>query len=211
MSNIVTGKVRFSYAYVFEPHETMSGDDKYSVTLLISKTDVDTYNRIMTEIEKTINENLATKFGGVRPTNLRLPVYDGDGTRASGEEFGAECKGHWVVTAKSNDAPEIVDAQCNPIISKNEFYSGCYGRASIRFFAYNANGSKGIGCGLGNLQKLEDGQSLSGRTTAAEDFGTSVQPTVSQYQTPMQQTVVPQEFQVNPITGQPISNIYGVN
>lgn len=223
MSNVVTGKVRFSYVHVFEPHTTLSGDEKYSITLLIPKSDIDTYNRIMTEIEKTINENLTSKFGGVRPTNLRLPLYDGDGLRTNGEEFGEECKGNWVITAKSNDAPEIVDAQCNPIISKNEFYSGCYGRASIRFFAFNATGNKGIGCGLGNLQKLEDGQSLNGRTTASEDFGSPVQPTVTQqpvvpqYQAPVQQTVAPEGFQVNPITGAPITpnntvnNIYGVN
>lgn len=160
MSNLVTGKVRFSYANVFEPRVTPNGDEKYSITLLIPKSDNDTYQRIMNEINKTMEESITTTFKGIVPSNPKLPIHDGDGLRQSGEPYGQECKGHWVIVANSNNAPEVVDANCNPIISKNEFYSGCYGRASIRFYAYNQNGNKGIGCGLGNVQKIEDGQPL---------------------------------------------------
>lgn len=210
MGNLVTGKVRFSYANVFEPKRTPNGDEKYSITLLIPKSDTVTYNNIKAEIEKTLQENLADIFKGVVPTNLKTPIHDGDGVRQSGEPYGAECKGCWVITANSNNQPEVVDANCNPIISKNEFYSGCYGRASLRFYAYNQNGNRGIGCGLGNVQKLEDGQPLGGRTTASEDFGAPIQPTVAQ---PVYQQMTSQI--VDPITGMPIqpsvNNIYGVN
>lgn len=225
--NLVTGKVRFSYANVFEPRKNPNGDEKYSLTILIPKSDVNTYQNIMNEMNKVLQENVASVFNGVMPANPKMPIYDGDGVRPSGEAFGAECKGHWVMTANSNTAPEVVDANCQPIISKNEFYSGCYGRASLRFYAYNQNGNKGIGCGLGNVQKLEDGQPLDGRTTAAEDFGAPAQNMT--YQAPMQtvvaqpmmpQTPIQQPIQpptptyignVNPVTGQPINNIYGVN
>lgn len=240
MGNLVTGKVRFSYVQVFEPRAINGGDEKYSVTLLIPKSDVDTYQKITAEINKCLQENVATTFKGVMPANQSLPLYDGDGLRQSGEPFGPECKGHWVISAKTNTAPEVVDANCNPIISKNDFYSGCYGRASIRFYAYNQNGNKGIGCGLGNVQKLEDGQTLDGRTTALEDFGTPIaqQPMQNNYQaTQYQPQAMPQApvtpqyngqavpqyqapvtGQFDPITGQPtapqqgiIGNIYGVN
>jgi len=154
MSNLVTGKVRFSYATVFEARAINGGEEKFSVTLLIPKSDTNTYQRIMAEINKTLQENVADTFKGVMPQNPSLPIYDGDGVRPSGEPYGPECKGHWVISAKSNSAPEVVDANLNPIISKNEFYSGCYGRASIRFYAYNRNGNKGIGCGLGNNAKF---------------------------------------------------------
>ncbi len=212
MENLITGKVRFSYANVFEPRRTPNGEEKYSITLLIPKSDTDTYQRIMTEVNKTLQENLASTFKGVMPTNPKLPIHDGDGVRQSGEPYGSECKGCWVITANSNNEPEVVDASCNPIISKNEFYSGCYGRASLRFYAYNQNGNRGIGCGLGNVQKLEDGQPLGGRTTASEDFGAPIQPAVAQpvYQQPV-------ASQIDPITGQPIvpqqplNNIFGVN
>lgn len=223
--SLVTGKVRFSYANVFEPKEMPNGEEKYSVTLLIPKSDNTTYQKIMAEINKCLQESITSVFKSVMPANPRLPIYDGDGLRESGGEFGPECKGHWVITAKSNTAPEIVDANCQPIISKNEFYSGCYGRASLRFYAYNQNGNKGIGCGLGNVQKLEDGQPLDGRTTAEEDFGGFTQvapqavPQMPQYQQPMQPATP--GYQVDPITGQPIvpqtnmtnsiNNIYGVS
>ena len=238
MGSLVTGKVRFSYVSVFEPRSVNGGEEKYSATLLIPKADTKTYQDIMTEINKCLQESLAEVFKGVMPANPSIPIYDGDGVRQSGEAFGPECKGCWVISAKSNSAPEVVDANVQPIISKNEFYSGCYGRASLRFYAYNKNGNKGIGCGLGNVQKLEDGQPLDGRTTAAEDFGAFTQTTApQQYQLPTQpvapqpipqqamqpatpayttdqfgQPVVPPTNPVNPTMGQPIvNNIYGVN
>lgn len=237
MGNLITGKVRFSYVQVFEPRAINGGDEKYSVTLLIPKSDVDTYQKIMAEINKCLQENVANTFKGVMPANPSLPLYDGDGVRQSGEPFGPECKGHWVISAKTNTAPEVVDANCNPIISKSEFYSGCYGRASIRFYAYNQNGNKGIGCGLGNVQKLEDGQPLDGRTTALEDFGTPIasqnnyQAQIPQYQPISQAPVMPQynnqitpqyqapaqavtnppvTGQFDPITGQPVAPQQGI-
>lgn len=202
MSNLVTGKVRFSYANVFEPRTTQSGEARYSVTILIPKTDVATKQKIDAEMTRVLQESISSTFGGVKPANPKIPIYDGDGLRPGGEPFGEECKGHWVMTANSKEAPEVVDANLNPILSKSEFYSGCYGRVSLRFFAYNKNGNKGVGCGLGNIQKLEDGESLTGKTTASQDFGQPMQPQ------PQPQT---QGFGVNPITGQPINNIYGVN
>lgn len=211
MEKVITGKVRFSYANVFEPKAQNGGEEKYSVTLLIPKSDTVTYNNIINALNKTLEEAIPNTFNGVKPAAPKFPIYDGDGLRPGGEPFGDECRGHWVITANSKERPEIVDVACNPIMSKSDFYSGCYGRASIVFFAYNTNGNKGVGCGLNNLQKLEDGQPLSGRSTAAEDFG-AMQP---QSQAPVNQTFgqapVQPQSNVNPITGQPvINNIYGV-
>lgn len=238
MEKIVTGKVRFSYVNVFEPKSVNGGEEKYSITLLIPKTDTVTYQKIMNALNLTLENAISDTFKGVRPANPKFPIYDGDGVRPSGEPFGDECKGHWVMAANSYERPEIVDASLNPILSKSEFYSGCYGRASLGFYAYNTNGNKGVGCGLNNLQKLDEGQPLSGRTTAAEDFGSAtgeygaaqpatpvqgyvpnpinpiIAPATPGYnQAPVQAPGInPTQPQINPITGQPIiNNIYGVN
>ncbi len=232
MEKVITRKVRFSYVNVFEARALEGGEAKYSITLLIPKSDTETYNNIINAMNKTLSEAVSEVFKGVMPSNPKMPLYDGDGLRPSGEPFGDECKGHWVITANSKEKPEVVDMACNPIMSKSDFYSGCYGRASIVFFAYNTNGNKGIGCGLNNLQKLEDGQPLSGRSTAAEDFGDSAAsglapatpyaqvpgyqpPTLNQpYTTPAPAQAMQNPYgqpAVNPITGQPINNIYGVN
>ena len=78
----------------------------------------------------------------------------------------------WFINANSSTAPGIVDADCNPILTRSEVYSGVYGRASINFYAFNSNGNKGIACGLNNLQKIRDGEPLGGKASAASDFAT---------------------------------------
>ena len=116
---------------------------------------------------------MSSKWNGIRPPQLRISVHDGDGGRPSdGMPFGDECKGHWVVTASNKNAPFVVDANVQPILQQNEVYSGIYGRASITFFPYASNGNKGVGCALNGIQKLRDGEALSGRVSAEDAFGT---------------------------------------
>lgn len=170
-NNIVTGKVRWSYVNLFMPRAMEGQEPKYSVTLLIPKSDAATKAAIDKGIETAIQEGIASTFGGVRPPKIATPLYDGDGVRPSGDDFGPECAGHWVMTASSKLKPEVVDSNVQPILDASEVYSGCYGRVSLRFFTYNKNGKKGIGCGLGNAQKLDDGEPLGGGTSASQDFG----------------------------------------
>ncbi|MDF2513713.1 MAG: hypothetical protein K0S04_3579 [Herbinix sp.] len=173
MSTITTGKVRFSFTNIFTPRAPQEGGEpKYSLTILIPKSDVATIQAIQQAMDAAVQEGITSTFGGVRPPRLNMPLYDGDGVRpTSGEPFGEECKGHLVMTASSLQQPSVVDINVQPILNQAEIYSGCYGRVSLRFFAYNKNGNKGVGCGLGNVQKLADGDPLSGRTSAADDFG----------------------------------------
>lgn len=58
------------------------------------------------------------------------------------------------------------------ILDRSEVYSGCYARVSLSFYAFNSNGNKGVACGLGNIQKVRDGEPLGGRTNAEDDFAT---------------------------------------
>lgn len=175
IKRVVTGKVRLSYVHLFKPYSAVEGGEaKYSVTILIPKSDVETKKRIDIAIEAAAKEATGKLWNGVRPPKIAIPIYDGDGVRPSdGMEFGEECKGHWVMTASSREdrAPEIVDRFKNPIIDQSEVYSGMYGRVSIRFFGYAFGGKKGVGAGLGNVQKLADGEALGGgRIKAADEF-----------------------------------------
>ncbi len=167
MSNkVITGKVRFSYANVFEPKSINGSEPKYSVSLIIPKEDKVTIDKIKAAIEVAKKEGLS-KLGGKIPANLKTPLRDGDIDRPDDPAYADS----YFVNANSTIRPGIVDANLQPIIDSTEFYSGCYGRASIVFYAYNANGNKGIACGLQNLQKLEDGEPLGGRSRAEDDFG----------------------------------------
>ena len=189
MSNtIVTGEVRFSYVSVFEPRANQNGGEpKYQITVLLPKTDIATKQTIDREIQQELANAVSTKFGGTMPAVPAIPIHDGDGVRPNGEPFGEECRGCWVFTASSKNKPEVVDANLQPIISQSQVYSGCYGRVSLRFFAYNQAGKKGVGCGLANVQKLRDGEPLGGGTTAKQDFA----PVMPQQTAP--QTAYPQQ------------------
>lgn len=200
MSNtIVTGEVRLSYVSLFEPRANQNGGDpKYQVTVLLPKSDTATKAAIDREIQAELQNGVATKFGGQMPAMPAIPIHDGDGPRPNGEPFGEECRGCWVFTASTKQRPEVVDENCQPILSATSVYSGCYGRVSIRFFAYNQAGKKGIGCGLGNVQKLRDGEPLGGGSTAAQDFGSAAaaftpgQP--APYQQPQQYGMPAQQY-----------------
>lgn len=168
-TKVVTGKVRFCYVNVFEPTAMNEGDTpKYNICVLIPKSDTATIDKIKKAVEaakEAGKAKLADKNGRI-PANLKLPLRDGDEERPDDPAF----EGHYFINANSMRQPSIVDRSLNPIMSRDEFYSGCYGRASINFYAFNVT-SKGIAAGLNNLQKLEDGEMLAGGSTAEEDFG----------------------------------------
>lgn len=166
-TRVVTGEVRLSYAHLFEPQSINGSKPKYSVSVIIPKSDRDTIGRIERAIDAAIEAG-AGKFGGKRPPKaaLKLPLRDGDTERD--DEAYAGCL---FVNANSVQPPEVVDAALNPILSASEVYSGCYARVSLSFYAFNTNGNRGVACGLGNVQKLRDGAPLGGgRTSAADDF-----------------------------------------
>lgn len=165
-TKVITGKVRFSYANVFEPKSVNGGTPKYSVSLIIPKSDKKTLKKIKDALETAKKEGVH-KWGGKVPASLKIPLRDGDTDRDDDEAYADS----YFINANSTTRPGIVDADLTPIVDQSEFYSGCYGRASINFFAYNTNGNKGIGAGLQNLQKLEDGEPLGGRIRAEDDFG----------------------------------------
>lgn len=169
-TKVVTGKVRFSFCNIFEPKAPQDGGKpKYSVTLLIPKSDTATLGKIK-EAMKEAREAYCKKNGAsALPANPITPLHDGDGVKPSNNEpYGPECKGCYVIAVSSENKPVIVDAFRNEITDPGEVYSGCYGRASINFYGYN-NKKKGIGAGLLSIQKLHDGEPF-GTVGSADDF-----------------------------------------
>lgn len=164
-TKVVTGEVRFSYAHVFEPASIEGSEPKYSVSILIDKNDKKTLSRVKAAIEAAKQAGVS-KFGGKVPANLKLPLRDGDTEREDDEVYA----GKYFINANAKTKPGIVDKGGNPIIDTTEFYSGCYGHASITFYAFNTSGNKGIACGLNNLMKTRDGEMLGGRASAEDDF-----------------------------------------
>lgn len=169
-TKVVTGKVRFSYVSIFEPKQSNDGGDpKYSVTLLIPKTDTATCGKIKAAIKDAADSFRSRNGASSLPATPANTVHDGDGLRPSGDPFGPECKGCLVLTVNNKNKPVIVDAAGNEILNSSDVYSGCYGRASINFFAYSRNGKKGISASLLAIQKLADGEPF-GTVGSASDF-----------------------------------------
>jgi hypothetical protein len=199
--HVVTGEARLSYVHILQPYANRNNgataEEKYSVTVLIPKSDLATMQRINAAIEAATQEGATSKWKG-RPPRVATPVHDGDGQRPSdGAEFGPECKGHWVFTAscKADRKPRVVDASVQDIMDPTKVYSGVYGRVGVDFFPYDNSGKKGVGCGLTNVQILRDGEPLDNRRTAEDDFGGPAQqyaPPQPQYQPP-QQGYAPQQ------------------
>ena len=158
---------RFSYLHCWEPDSVNGGDPKYSVSAIIPKSDTKTVNAIKAAIEQAKKDSVS-KWGGKVPANLKLPLRDGDIDRPDDEAYA----GCYFFNANSRQAPQVVDSKVQPILDQSEVYSGCYGKISVTFYGYNSNGNRGIAAGLGNIQKLKDGESLGGRTSAADDFQT---------------------------------------
>lgn len=168
-TKVVTGKVRFSFCNIWEPRANPGQDPKYSVTLLIPKSDKETLGKIDAAIREAADAFRQRNGSASLPAKPNTTLHDGDGVRDSGEPYGPECKGCMVITVSSKQQPVIVDRDRQPVIDSAEVYSGCYGRAAINFYGYNSNGKKGISAGLLSVQKLADGEPF-GTVGSADDF-----------------------------------------
>lgn len=185
-TKVLTGEVRLSYVHLTEPYQNkQGGDPRYQVTLLIPKSDTVTKADIDASIKAAYEDGVKNKWKGVRPQMKNALIYDGDGTKTNGTPFGAECKGHWVITASSPSSrkPNVVDVSNIYVeLAPTDIYSGMYARATLNFFSYDSHGSKGVGCGLSNIMKTRDGEALSGGASAASDFAGIGQSVVPQTQ-----------------------------
>lgn len=170
-TKVITGVCRWSYANVWQPKAIEEGaKPKYSVSLIIPKSDTATIEKIKAAIQAAYEEGtgkLKDTSKSVPPlSTLKTPLRDGDTERPDDPAYANS----YFVNANSITAPGVVDADRQPIIDTSEVYSGVYGRASINFYAYATKTAKGIACGLNNLMKVKDGEPLGGHSRAEDDF-----------------------------------------
>ena len=171
-TSVRIGLVRFSYVHVFERKKPMDGktEGKYSVSILIPKTDTDTIKLINEAVEAAKLKGKSEKWGGMIPGNVKSPLRDGDVEREDDEAYA----GMYFINASSDRKPQVRvkdGGQIYEAIEDDDFYSGCWGAVTLNFFPYDASGNRGVGAGLNNLLKMKDGDKLSGGRSAEEDFG----------------------------------------
>ena len=167
----IGGAVLHPTVEAFQMTEIASLNNRVYRTLgssaIIPKGDTRTVEKIRAAVENAKKESLS-KWGGKIPPNLKLPLRDGDIERPDDEAYA----GSYFLNANSRQAPQVVDRKVQPILDQSEVYSGCYGQISVTFYGFNTNGNRGIAAGLGNIQKLRDGEPLGGRVNAEEEFET---------------------------------------
>lgn len=171
---VVTGLVRFAYFNGFKARlNALSNKTEFSTQILIPKSDTAT----VAALKAAMTETVAEKFGGKRPPGMRNPIKDGDAAPVDGAKaLGSEYAGHWYISAKCGEdrPPQIVDSEGQDILSSNEFGSGDWGRVSVTAFGYDQKVNKGVSFWLNNIQFLEKGEPLSGRSNAADDFAAPI-------------------------------------
>ncbi len=174
-TKLVTGKVRLSYAKIWEAEPDDNGNLWYSTAILIPKDDKTTLSKYKAIIE-ILKEQAKAKYGGKLPKDFHTPLRDGD---EEAEEKGEAYKGHYFFNAKSKNKPGIAKpigkdtsgkTKFQEITDTTEVYSGCYAKVSVNFYLFDNKGNKGIAAGLNNIVKVQDGDFLGGRSSVHDDF-----------------------------------------
>lgn len=165
------GEVRFGYVNVFEPKKNDDGEDKYSICVLIPKTDKQAIKLVEEAIAAAEQKGKTSKWGGKIPSNRKTPLRDGDNEDDRGEEYKGMMFLNASASTKSKPGVRVLE---NGVISEaldnDDFYSGCWGAVTLNFFPFDAKGNKGVGAGLNNVIKTRDDEKLAGGASAESDF-----------------------------------------
>ena len=171
---ITTPHAILSYPHLFEPQPAFGDPDpskaKYACVLVFRK-DAD-----LSELQAFAREIGRGKWGAkfeelFKSGKIRSPFRDD--VESKGYPQDTVC----FINAKSPGAPGVVskyagpDGKPSPITDESEVYAGCSVRATVSCYADDhPAGGKGLAFGLGNVQKLDDGPRLDGKSRAEDDF-----------------------------------------
>lgn len=180
MSKVLTPKFRVSYPNVFEARKAPGSEKaRFSLTALFTDDpEVPPGSTTIAEMKKIALAAALEKFGNTDKTKdlikkgkIKMPFLVPDEGK-----YPDECVLMMRFSASDQFKPQIVDrfkgpdGKPAPIIDPNDFYPGCYARASVRAFAYDTSGNKGVSFFLNNIQKLGEGDRLDSRVNAADEF-----------------------------------------
>ena len=161
---VITPVARLSYPALFKPAEAMNEGDvaKYQCELIFSSgADLKALKAAATLAAKD-------KWGDKVPKKLRSPFREGDEDREGKDGY----EGATFISARSKDKPGVVVGPDREICTDaSDVYGGCYVRASVTAFAYEAKGNAGVAFALNNVWKVRDGEPFGSRVNAEDEFG----------------------------------------
>jgi hypothetical protein len=160
---------RYSVVALFQPFEIVNGATTKRPTPAWSDKDKALWLAIIQKCDVVSREAFKKSLKELEADrNYKYPYHRGEEKTYSGYGSGII----FFTMASTKRRPGVVDLQGNAITedSDNEFYAGCWARATCNPYAFN-NVGKGVAIGLGNLQKLKEGERLDAFSSAEEDFG----------------------------------------
>lgn len=179
-TQVTVNNVRLAYMHLIEPHAAADGaEPKYSVTMIIPKSDVKQVNAVKTAMAAARD----LKWGKGAPKGLRSPLRDGDEQDDDGnfirpEEF----RNAYYVGASSKRPVDVKIQMGGKIVNcpQEHMVSGYYGSVQANFYGYDAAGNKGVSAGLNGVLITKRGEPLGRKLewddaskAGAEDFGGS--------------------------------------
>lgn len=162
---VTTPEFRVSYPAVLKAAPNRmdpSKPDAYGCALVFAP-DTD-----ISVLKEMANDVAREQWGDNIPKNLKSPFLDafekdkGQGNFDQGSVL--------LRTSSHQRRPGLVDAEMNDIIDPNDFYAGCYARASVNCYAWSAPSGNGVSFGLINVQKTRDGEPIGFSANPQDDF-----------------------------------------
>lgn len=149
------------------------GKPRYSCILLFNKIGVG--SEAYQNLRKACMAAITEKWGSAKSSDpaflrsLRLPFRNAADKTYDGFEDGEIYISPW--KDGEQEPPQIINMRGEDIISHGEVWSGQMARGSVRAFAYEQSGNRGVGFGLEHIQIVKhDLPRLDGRRTASEAF-----------------------------------------
>jgi hypothetical protein len=169
-TKLITPVFRVSFPSVFAASAYEGGVPKFSVCAVwepakFTPRDKQLWASMQNLADEVSMDKFKKKLAALS-ANFKKPFRDGE-EKAELSGFG---DGKVFCNLSSKQRPGLIGLNGNPIIDPEDFYPGCYARATITAYAYD-NVGKGVALGLQNLQKIKDGERLDNRTDPNDDFG----------------------------------------
>lgn len=170
MNKILTPKFRVSFPSVFEARAAFEGQEKkYSLVMLFDIAEIKKdpeQLKLWNAMLQSVKDAAREAWGDKIPPSLKNPFRDG----REKPEYDGYGEGIIFVNASTKTRPGIVDRKMQRIIEPEDFYAGCYARATVNPFTWTKMGKSGVSFGLQNIQKIEDGEPFGGKTKPEADF-----------------------------------------
>jgi hypothetical protein len=171
IKNITTGIVRIAKEQISRPCIDARGLERYGAKLLLPKSDLFTIQTVNRALAEAAIKGFQEKWYGLPMDNMRLPINDADTMIAKGEDIPKECANCFMLEARNKYKPPVVDLRLRPIDGEHAIHDGVFCCVSLSFYPYVLNERIGIGCYLGPILKVADGERIWSRSPAEIAFG----------------------------------------